>query len=244
MNTIFVNISFFHYCQNIFCGRKKWLCGSIWPTGRSLKTPDIDYEEEWWQHTPLSGVYQHGERLWFNSTDCEQEYSYLTASKRWPSTPFSRNTPQSFSGGTRSCNFPRLTKHVYTSLECSQDFSKICWRVEFCSDVLRPWRTPHRYDPALVQLFRGIFLQSTWRTLFQEGWGQRCLSSWCIHSRLPFCVSGWSVCQPFGALPKRCTVSILNGGRRKADFDTIEINLVGSHLYRIMDSSHESHMLV
>ena len=169
MNTIFVNISFFHYCQNIFCGRKKWLCGSIWPTGRSLKTPDIDYEEEWWQHTPLSGVYQHGERLWFNSTDCEQEYSYLTASKRWPSTPFSRNTPQSFSGGTRSCNFPRLTKHVYTSLECSQDFSKICWRVEFCSDVLRPWRTPHRYDPALVQLFRGIFLQSTWRTLFQEG---------------------------------------------------------------------------
>jgi len=39
---------------------------------------------------------------------------------------------------------------------------------------------------------------------------------------------------------KICTGSILYGGRIKADFDTIEINLVGSHLYRIMDSSHES----
>jgi len=136
-----------------FAAGRNSFAGRIWPTGRSLKTPDIEYEEEWWQHTPLSGVYQHGERLWFNSTykstDCEQEYSYLTASKRWPSTPFSRNTPQSFSGGTRSYNFPRLTKHVYTSLECSQDFSKICWRVEFCCDVLRPWRKPHRVSSSL-----------------------------------------------------------------------------------------------
>jgi len=41
-----------------------------------------------------------------------------------------------------------------------------------------------------------------------------------------------------------CTVSILYGGRIKADFDTIEINLVGSLLYRIMDSSHKTNMLV
>jgi len=30
----------------------------------------------------------------------------------------------------------------------------------------------------------------------------------------------------------------------KADFDMIEINLVGSFLYHIMDSSHETNMLV
>ena len=41
-----------------------------------------------------------------------------------------------------------------------------------------------------------------------------------------------------------CTVSILYGGRIKADFDTIEINLVGSLLYGIIDSSHETNMLV
>jgi len=41
-----------------------------------------------------------------------------------------------------------------------------------------------------------------------------------------------------------CTGSILYGGKIKTDVDTIEINLVGSHLYRIMDSSHESYMLI
>jgi len=62
----------------------------------------------------------------------EQEYSYLTASKRHPSAPYSYNNPQSFSRGTRPYTFPRSTKHVYKSLACFQDFSKICWRVEIC----------------------------------------------------------------------------------------------------------------
>ena len=31
-----------------------------------------------------------------------------------------------------------LTKHVQTSLEYFQNFSKICWRVKICSVVLRP----------------------------------------------------------------------------------------------------------
>jgi len=39
-------------------------------------------------------------------------------------------------GGQNMC-----TLHTY--LECSVDFSNICWRVEFCSVVLRPWRKPH-----------------------------------------------------------------------------------------------------
>ena len=36
---------------------------------------------------------------------------------------------------------------------CSQDFSKICWRVEICAVVMRPWRKPHWYHTALVPLF-------------------------------------------------------------------------------------------
>ena len=40
----------------------------------------------------------------------------MTASTRRPSTPSSRNTPQSVSQGTRPYTFPRSTKHVYKSL--------------------------------------------------------------------------------------------------------------------------------
>jgi len=42
----------------------------------------------------------------------EQEYSDLAASNRRPSTPYSRNTPERFSQGTRSYAFSRSTKHV------------------------------------------------------------------------------------------------------------------------------------
>jgi len=73
----------------------------------------------------------------------QQEYSYLTASKRHPSTPYSCNTPQSFSRGTRPCTFPRPTKHVHTSLADFQDFSEIGWRLEICYVALRARRKPH-----------------------------------------------------------------------------------------------------
>jgi len=43
---------------------------------------------------------------------------------------------------------------------------------------------------------------------------------------------------------RTCTGSILYGGRTKSDFDTIDINFVGSHLYCTMDSSHKTHTLV
>ena len=116
----------------------------------------------------------HGERLWLTPSTriqtSEREYNDLTATNRRPSTPCSQNTPLSFSRGTRSYAFPRSTKHVYTSLACYQDFWKIWWRVEFCSVVTYYWRDENStgYHPALVQLFRGIFLQSTWGTLSRE----------------------------------------------------------------------------
>jgi len=37
----------------------------IWPTGRSLENPEIVYDKEWWQHTPLSESNINAERLLF-----------------------------------------------------------------------------------------------------------------------------------------------------------------------------------
>ena len=42
----------------------------------------------------------------------EQEYSDLTASNRRPSTPYSRNTPQSFYRGTQSYAFRRRQRRI------------------------------------------------------------------------------------------------------------------------------------
>jgi len=39
------------------------LVDRIWPRGHTAKNPDIDYEEEWWQHTPLSESNTNTERL-------------------------------------------------------------------------------------------------------------------------------------------------------------------------------------
>jgi len=109
--------------------------GRIWPAGRSLKIPDINYEEEWWQHTPLSdstpSVNGCDLTLSTQIETSEQEYNDLTASNRRPSTPYFGNTHESLSRWTRSYTFSRSTKRVYMSLACSQDFSKNCWRVEF-----------------------------------------------------------------------------------------------------------------
>ena len=49
----------------------KWLCRSALALGRSVENPDIDNEEEWWQHTPLSESNTNTERLWFNSIDTD-----------------------------------------------------------------------------------------------------------------------------------------------------------------------------
>ena len=86
----------------------------------------------------------------------EQEYSYLTVSKRHQSNTVLPLHPQNFSRGTRQYTFPRSTKHVYTYLACSQDFSKIFWSGNlFCSAT-----TATKTALGIIQLwfnyFRGI----------------------------------------------------------------------------------------
>ena len=43
--------------------------GGFCRAGRSVENPDIDHEEEWWQHTPVSEYNTNAERLWFNYVD-------------------------------------------------------------------------------------------------------------------------------------------------------------------------------
>ena len=130
----------------------------------------------------------------------EQEYSYLTASKRHPSTPCSRNTPLSFSHVEPGHILNRGGQNiVYTSLAYSKNFSKICWRVEICSGALRPRRKQHWVSSS----FGSIIFATSWYTYFLRGEAKRYPGSWFIHSCFPFCVWGWSICQSFGALLKR-----------------------------------------
>ena len=121
--------------------------GQIWPEGRSVENPDIDYKEKWWEHTPLSECNTNAERLWFNYVDTGAFFSariqLLDGQQEAPITPYSRDTPQSFFQGPRPYPFRRLIKHMYTSSACSPDFSKNCWRLEICFVVVRPRRKPH-----------------------------------------------------------------------------------------------------
>jgi len=71
-STFFVNTLFFHHWQNVFCGRVQMASQiRFWPAGRGAVNLDIDYEEEWWQHTPLSESNTNTERLWFDSVDMD-----------------------------------------------------------------------------------------------------------------------------------------------------------------------------
>jgi len=94
----------------------------------------------------------------------EQEYSYPTVSKSHQSAPHFHNTHKIFHeepshilsrGRQKMCI--RLS-----SLACSQDFSKIYWRVEIYFVVLRQQRKPHwvSFNFGLI-----IFVAS-WHALF------------------------------------------------------------------------------
>jgi len=115
----------------------------------------------------------------------KQEYSYLTA----------------FSQGTRPYTFPRSTKHVYTSLACSQDFSKICCRVEICSVVVLPRRTPYWVSASFDSIFsRHLGVHSSWDAKQR---GTAVVGSLTPVSLFVNGNDEWTICQSFGALPKR-----------------------------------------
>ena len=140
-------IIFFIIGAMCFAAGWNGFAGRISPPGHSLENTEMNYGEERWQHTPLSKSNTNNERLYFNSVDTDTIFwariQLFDGQQEAPVITALPQHPQSFSRGIRPCTFPRSTKHVYTSLACSQHFSKIGWRVEFCYVVLQAQRKPH-----------------------------------------------------------------------------------------------------
>ena len=114
--------------------------------------------------------------------DCQQEAPVNTVLPQHPPKLFTRNPVVHFLEVDKTCA-------VHKSLACSQDFSKICWRAEICSVELRP-----RQKPRWVSSSFGSVIFPFWHALFLGGLAKRCRDSWFVHSCLPFCVWGRSVC--------------------------------------------------
>jgi len=99
-----------------FAARWNGFAGRIWPSDRSLENPDIDYEEEWWQHTPLSESNTSGEQLWFNYFDTDAIFwariQLLDGQKEAPvNTVLPQHRPKLFTRNL-AIYFPEVDKHV------------------------------------------------------------------------------------------------------------------------------------
>jgi len=71
-STYFTQI-YYIFIYGKMCFASGWyaFAGRNCPAGRRAENPDLDYEEEWWQHTPLWESHTNAERLWCNSVDRE-----------------------------------------------------------------------------------------------------------------------------------------------------------------------------
>jgi len=150
------------------CGRVKWphrsdlarepLCKEPW---YRLKSGDSTH------HCPSPTPKLNGCDLppstWTQFS--EQEYSYLTVSKRHQSTPYSRNTHRTFRdepGNIVSRGRQNMSIPIWHAPRISRKFAG----VEICSVVLRQQNGSRTgYHPALVQLFSWHHgMHSSWET--------------------------------------------------------------------------------
>jgi len=101
-------------------------------------------------------------------------------------TVLPQNPPKLFTRNPVVC-FPEVDKTcvVYKSLACSQDLSKICWRVEICSVVLRPRQKPHWVSSSL-----GSIIFPSWHALFLGSLAKRCRGRWFHSIMSPFLCMG------------------------------------------------------
>ena len=120
------------------------------------------------EYTPLSESNTNGERLWVNSVDRDEIFwagiQLLDGQQEAHVNTELPQHPQKLLRGTWPYIYPSSTKHVYTSLECSRDFLKICWRVEICSVVLRPRRKPHWVSSS----FGSIIFAASWHIVYSS----------------------------------------------------------------------------
>jgi len=105
--------------------------------------------------------------------DGQQEVPVNTVLPQHPQRFFKRNPAIYFSQVDKTC------VDVFGMVP---GFSKISWRVEICSVVLRP-RRKQRW---VSSCFGSVIFAAPWHTLFLGGWAMVCRGSWFIHSCLHF----------------------------------------------------------
>ena len=149
--------------------------GQIWPVGHSVENPCIDTAhtiagvQRW---TVVSYSVDMGTTFWTG-------IQLVAASKRYPSTPYSHNTPKAFHEEPDHW-LSRGRQNLSISLWHAPRISQICWRVEICYVMLWPRQKPHWVSSS----FGSIIFATSWHTLFLGGLAKRCPSSWYIHTFL------------------------------------------------------------
>ena len=143
--------------------------GGIWSVGRSVENPDIDYEEEWWQHTPLSESNTNAERLWFNSVDTDTIFwaglQLHNGQKEALVDTYSHNTPKAFHeepGHILSRGRQNMCIRLWLALRI---FQKFAGEWKFGLQLYGRDEKRTGYHPALIQLL----LPQYWHTLFLGG---------------------------------------------------------------------------
>jgi len=146
------------------CGLVKWLHGSDLAREPLCKEP--------WHWLKSGGSTHHCRSPTPKLNGCdlppstrtqfsEQEYSYLTASKRHQSTPYSRNTHRTFRedpGNILSRGRQNMSILIWRAPRISRKFAG----VEICSVVLRQQRKPRWVSSS----FGSIIFVASWHALF------------------------------------------------------------------------------
>jgi len=109
------------------------------------------------------------------SLDCQQRDTHQHRTPTTPSKAFHKETGRTLSRGRQNMCFVCLWH--------APRISQICWRVEICSAVLRPWQKPHW----VLSSFGSIIFLS-WHAHVLGDLAKTCRGSWFIHSCLPICV--------------------------------------------------------
>jgi len=148
------------------------------PAGRSAENPDIDYVEEWWQHTPLSESNTNAERLWFHSVDVDTMFwariQLLDGQQEVPvNTVFPQRPPKLFTRNATIC-FPEVDKaraYVFGMLPRFRDNLLESGGLVYSATAATK---PHW----ILSSFGLIIFATSWHTLFLGDCAKRCRGSY------------------------------------------------------------------
>jgi len=130
----------------------------------------------------------------------EQEYSYLTTNKRHVPTP-TPATPPKFFTRNPAIYFPEDDK---TYVHVFDMFPGLLENLLESGNLFYSATAATKITLGIIQLCFNYFRSALAHTL-PGRLSNEMPGSWFIHSCLPVCICGWSICHSFGALPTRHT---------------------------------------